>query len=121
MLHPFISTLLRRPNLLIDHASAYADLIREEASEAGADLLQRLVAWVLVGIFAMLFLVLTGVALMLGATGSQFHWALVAVPGAAFAVTVIAFIKARQPATHTPFAEVKAQLDRDAQALRSAE
>ncbi len=110
MLHPFISTLLRRPNLLIDHASAYAGLIREEASEAGADLVQRLVAWVLVGIFA-----------MLGATAAQFHWALVAVPGFALVVMVIAFFKARQPGVHTPFAQVKAQLDRDAQALRSAE
>lgn len=119
MLHPFISTLIRRPNLLVDHLGGYAELIREEASEAGVDLIQRLVVWVLVVIGAMVFLILAGMALMLGATG-PFHWALVAVPATALALTLAAFIKARQPATRSHFAEIKAQVDRDAQALRSA-
>lgn len=120
MLHPFISTLIRRPNLLIDNLGGYADLIREEASEAGVDLVQRLVAWMLVLIGAMVFLVLAGVALMLGAATSQFHWALVAVPAVALALTVAAFVKARKPMPPSHFSEVKAQFDRDAQALRSA-
>ncbi|MGQ2981228.1 MAG: hypothetical protein ACT6Q9_16170 [Polaromonas sp.] len=120
MLHPFISTLIRRPNLLIDHLAGYAELVREEASEAGVDLIQRVVAWVLVVIGAMVFLILAGVALMLGAVTSQFHWALVAVPAVALVLTLMAFFKARQPLTRSHFAEVRAQVDRDAQALRSA-
>ncbi len=120
MLHPFISTLIRRPNLLMDHLGAYADLIREEASEAGVDMVQRIVAWVLVLIGAMVFLVLTGVALMLGAATGQFHWALIAVPAVVLLLTVGALIKARKPILRSHFAEVKAQVDRDAQALRSA-
>jgi hypothetical protein len=120
MLHPFISTLIRRPNLLIDHLAGYADLIREEASEAGVDLVQRLVAWVLVLIGAVVFLVLAGVALMLGAATGQFHWALVAVPGVVLLLTLAAVFKARKPILRSHFAEVKAQVDRDAQALRSA-
>lgn len=120
MLHPFVSTLIRRPNLLIDHLGAYAELVREEASEAGADLLQTVVAWVLVGVGAMVFLILTGVALMLGASTNQFHWALIAVPAVALALTVAAFFKARKPMPASHFSEVKAQFDRDAQALRSA-
>jgi heme exporter protein D len=118
MLHPFISTLIRRPNLLVDHLAGYADLIREEASEAGADLVQRVVAWVLVIIGATVFMILSGIALMLGAVG-PFHWALLAVPLAVLALTVVAVIKARQPVLQPHFAEVKAQVDRDAQALRS--
>lgn len=120
MLHPFISTLIRRPNLLIDHLAGYADLIREEASDAGADLIQRVVAWVLVIICATVFLILAGVALMLAAVSSQFHWALVAVPAVVLILTVAAVLKARQPTLHHHFSEVKAQVDRDAQALRSA-
>jgi len=120
MLHPFISTLIRRPNLLIDHLAGYADLIREEASEAGVDLVQRLVAWVLVLVCATVFLILAGVALMLGAATGQFHWALVAVPAVVLVLTLTALAKARKPVLRSHFAEVKAQVDRDAQALRSA-
>jgi hypothetical protein len=120
MLHPFISTLIRRPNLLVDHLAAYADLVREEASEAGVDLLQRLVAWVLVLMGAVVFLILAGVALMLGAATGQVHWALFAVPAVALALTLVAFVKARKPVVRSHFAEVRAQVDRDAQALRSA-
>lgn len=120
MLHPFISTLIRRPNLLIDHLAGYAELIREEASEAGVDLIQRVVAWVLVGVGAMVFLILAGMALMLGAATSQFHWALIAVPAVALALTLAAFINARNLVLRSHFSEVKAQVDRDAQALRSA-
>ncbi|MDP1565831.1 MAG: hypothetical protein Q8N13_07735 [Acidovorax sp.] len=120
MLHPFISTLIRRPNLLIDHLGGYAELIREEASDAGADLLKTVVAWVLVAVGAMVFLILAGTALMLGAATNQFHWALVAVPAVALALTVAAFFKARKPLAPSHFSEVKAQFDRDAQALRSA-
>jgi hypothetical protein len=104
MLHPFISTLIRRPNLLVDHLAAYADLL----------------AWVLVGIGAMVFLILAGTALMLGAATGQFHWALVAVPAVVLALTLVAVVKARKPVIRSHFAEVKAQVDRDAQALRSA-
>lgn len=119
MLHPFISTLIRRPNLLIDHLAGYADLLREEASEAGTDLVQRVVAWVLVMVCAIVFLILAGVSLMLGAVMNQFHWALVAVPAAVLLLMVIAIVKARKPVQKSHFAEVRAQVDRDAQALRS--
>jgi len=120
MLHPFISTLIRRPNLLIDHLGAYAELIQEEASEAGTDLLERIVAWLVVGICTMVFLILAGVALMLGLVLNQFHWVLVAVPAAVLALLLAAVLKARKPVLQDRFAEVRAQVDRDAQALRSA-
>jgi uncharacterized membrane protein YqjE len=120
MLHPFVSTLIRRPHLVIDHLAAYADLIREEASEAGTDLLQRVVAWVLVLVCAIVFLILAGVALMMGALMNQFHWALVAVPAFVLLLMVAAVVKARKPVLQTHFSEVRAQVDRDAQALRSA-
>ena len=120
MLHPFISTLIRRPHLLIDHLAGYAELIREEASEAGTDFLGRVIAWVMVAVFAVVFLILTGVALMLAMVTSPFHWALVAVPLTVLILMVVALLRARKPSLSSHFAEVKAQVDRDAQALRSA-
>ncbi len=120
MLHPFVSTLIRRPNLLIDHVAAYAELVRDEACEAGTDILGRVMAWVMVAVCAIVFLVLTGVALMLAMVTSPFHWMLVAVPLAVLVLMVAAWLRARKPSLSKHFAEVKAQLDRDAQALRSA-
>ena len=120
MLHPFISTLIRRPNLLIDHLAGYAELIRDEASEAGADFLGRIIAWVMVAVCAVVFLVLTGVAVMLAMVTSPFHWALVAVPLAVLVLMMVALMRARKPSLSSHFAEVRAQVDRDAQALRSA-
>lgn len=119
MPHPFISTLVRRPHLLIDHLAGYAELIREEASEAGADFLGRAMAWVMVAVCAIVFLVLTGVALMLAMVTTPFHWALVAVPLAVLVLMMVALLKARKPMP-SHFAEIRAQVDRDAQALRSA-
>ena len=120
MLHPFISTLIRRPNLLVDHLSAYAELIQQEASEAGTDLIERILAWVMVIVCATVFLILAGVALMLGVVLAQFHWVLVAVPAIVLALLLAALMKARKPLLQNRFAEVRAQVDRDAQALRSA-
>ncbi|WP_348064568.1 hypothetical protein [Polaromonas sp.] len=112
------SVLVRRPDLLVDHVSGYAALIREEASEAGVELLQRSLAWTLAAMLGLAFLMLTGVALMLGVLMQQFHWVLVAVPAVMLVLTLAAVFKARTPLRSNSFADVKAQIDRDAQALR---
>ncbi len=118
MLHPLFSTLIQRPDLALDHASAYAALIHQEARVAGSQWVKRCLAWVLAGVFGCMCIVLTGVALMLGFLNNQFHWILVAVPGAALLVTVVAVVKALQPLPTENFAELKAQIDNDARALR---
>jgi hypothetical protein len=118
MLHPLFSILINRPDLLVDHLSGYAALVHEEASEAGAELLQRSLAWAVAAICVAVFLALTGVALMLGLLLNQFHWVLVAVPAAVLLLLVAAVARARKPSGTQRFAEVKAQVSRDAQALR---
>lgn len=119
MLHPLFSALVHRPDLLVDHVAAYAALIQDEAADVGADLVTRAVAWATVAVGALVFVVLAGVALMLGLMMDQFHWVLVAVPGVVLALTLAALVRARTPATAQRFAELKAQFDSDAQALRS--
>lgn len=102
----------------MDHLSAYAALFHEEALSAGSELLDRAVAWALAALSAVVFLGLAGTALMLGLLQNQFHWVLVAVPGFALVLVVIAVLRARKPVRHERFPELKAQIDSDAQALR---
>lgn len=118
MLHPIFSTLMQRPDLVMDHLSAYAALLHQEASSAGSGLLARAVAWVLAVLSVLVFLVLAGTALMLGLLQNQFHWVLVAVPGFVLVLVVIAIARARKPLQGERFPEFKAQIDSDAQALR---
>ena len=120
MLHPLFSLLVRRPDLVVEHVSGYAALAHEEASEAAAEVLQRVVAGALAMLFAAVFLTLTGTAVMLGVMFGQFHWVLLALPAGIFALLMAALVKARQPLTTERFAELKAQVQRDAQALRAA-
>lgn len=120
MLHPLFSTVIQRPDLLMDHVSAYAALVSQEARAASAQVVGRGIAWALAGVCACMFVMFTGMALMLGFVQNQFHWVLVAVPGVALLMTAVAVTKARRalPAEHFP--ELKAQLDSDARALRMA-
>lgn len=120
MLHPLFSTLVQRPDLVVDHVSAYAALFHEEASAAGTEVLTKVVAWVLVVLSGVVFAGLAGTALMLGFLQNQFHWVLVLVPGAALLLAVIALVWANKPLKSERFPELKAQIDSDARALRMA-
>lgn len=119
MLHPVFTTLIKRPDLVADHITAYVELVQDEASGLGADWIQRGVAWAVAALGGLLFLVLAGVALMLGAV-NQFHWMLLAVPGVVLVLTLVALARARSPGRRERFKELKAQLQSDAQALREA-
>lgn len=120
MLHPLFSTLIQHPHLALDHVSAYSALISQEAKTAAAHVVKRAVAWVVAGLCAVLCVVFTGVALMLGFLQNEFHWILVAVPGVVLLMTVFALVKANQSLPADNFPELKAQIENDARALRTA-
>jgi uncharacterized membrane protein YbhN (UPF0104 family) len=119
MLHPLFSTLIQRPDLVVDHLSAYAQLFQQEATSAGTSLMSRVIAWVAAAVSALVFLGLAGAAIMLGVLQNQFHWVLVAVPGCALLAMVAAVIWAKKPVKSEKFPELRAQLDSDTRALRS--
>ena len=119
MLHPLFSTLIQRPDLVVDHLSAYAQLFQQEATSVGTAFMSRVMAWVAAALLALVFLGLAGVAAMLGVLQNQFHWVLIAVPGCALLATVLAVIWAQQTVSSEKFPELKAQLDSDTRALRS--
>jgi hypothetical protein len=119
MLHPIFSLLIKRPELVIDHVAGYAALVQEEASSVGTEMAKRAIAWVVTLFGLLIFLVLAGVAAMLGVMQGEFHWILVIVPGIALVISVGAWNVARQRLPAKAFTELKAQLDADAQALRA--
>jgi peptidoglycan/LPS O-acetylase OafA/YrhL len=119
MVHPIFSVLITRPELVMDHVAGYAALVQEEASTVGVQVARRAVAWGVTVIGLLVFLILAGVAVMLGAMHDEFSWTLVVVPGIALVVAVAAFLVARQPLPSKAFTELKAQLDADTQALRT--
>jgi hypothetical protein len=119
MVHPIFSVLIRRPELVMDHVAGYAALVQEEASSVGLEVAKRAIAWGVAVLALIAFLVLAGVAVMLGAVQGGFHWALVLTPAAALALAVVAMNIARKPLPAKAFAELKAQLDADAQALHT--
>jgi hypothetical protein len=120
MLHPIFSTVLGHPELVADHLANYAALIREEGAVAGRALVARFVAGVLAAVSAMLALGLIGIAVMLGVLHGSFHWVLVAVPGVAVLIAVMAALYASRTTPSNAFEEVRAQLDADVRALHIA-
>lgn len=119
MVHPIFSVLISRPELVVDHVAGYAALAREEASSVGTEVAKRAIAWAVVVLAFAMFLVLAGVATMLGAMHDRFHVVLLLVPGIALAVAVGAWTVARRRLPEKAFTELKAQLEADAQALRA--
>lgn len=118
MVHPIFTVLVTKPELVMEHVAGYAALMREEASSVGIELAKRAVAWTVTVVSLLVFLILAGVAVMLGAV-HEFHWALVIVPAVALVIAVAAFLVARQRLPEKVFTELKAQLDADAQLLRA--
>jgi uncharacterized membrane protein YqjE len=118
MVHPIFSVLITRPELVMDHVAGYAALVQEEASTVGVQVARRAAAWAVAAVGLLVFLILAGVAAMIGAT-SDYHWALVAVPAVPLVIALVAFLIARKPLPSNAFTELRAQLDADAQALRT--
>lgn len=118
MVHPIFSVLITRPELVMDHVAGYAALAQEEASTVGVQVARRAVAWAVTAIGLLVFVILAGVACMIGAT-SDYHWALVVVPAVPLVIAIAAFFVARKPLPSSAFTELRAQLDADAQALRT--
>ena len=118
IVHPIFSVLVSRPELVMDHVAGYAALVQEEASSVGSEVAKRGIAWAIVGFAALVFVLLAGVAAMLwGVHG--FHVSFLLVPAIPAVLAVLAFNAARKRLPGKAFAELRAQLDADAQALRT--
>lgn len=119
MVHPIFSVLVKRPELVMDHLAGYAALVREETSTVSGEVAKRAIAWAVTVLCFIVFLVLAGVAAMLGAMHGEFHWMLIAAPGTPLVLAFIAWTYARKRLPGKAFSELRSQLDADAEALRA--
>lgn len=128
----FVPTLLpklitERPDLLVDHALAYAALAKSEIELAKRRWIRRIVASAIALTSWLSFLLLSGVALMLYATTQQqaaTAWMLWAVPGVMLLVALVATFVALSSGgngvgSHASLSEqVREQFRLDMQAFR---
>ena len=118
--HPIFSVLVRRPELVVDHLSGYAALVQQEASSLGLEVARCALASAIAVVSFIVFLVLAGVAVMLGVMNDEFHWVLILAPGLALALGAVATSMAIKSMPTKIFVELRGQVEADAQALRMA-
>jgi len=121
MLHPLLRLALARPDLLADHASAYAELAVVGAREAVADWQVRLVGWAVLGAGVVLCIAFSGVALMLhGAVAAPpTPWLLWAVPAAPLLLVLWGGWLARRRPIGSPGVSLAQQFEADLALLRA--
>lgn len=119
-MHPLCLTMIRRPDLVVDHLSAYAALFKQEADDASKMLVRRVLVWLIAIMSGAIGVILSGTALMLGILQNQFHWILVAVPGVMILCALVAMAWTKQAVFAGHFSNIKSQFFNDAQALRTA-
>ncbi len=120
MLSPWLSLLLNRPELVVDHLAAYAELASEEAHAAAHAWIRLAAAWTFAVLMAAVAVALAGTAVMLAAAQSSHPWvwlAWVAVPLTAAALALAAWTWARRMPATTGFDTLRQQWQADRQAF----
>ena len=127
MFHPLIKLLAARPDLLAEHAGAYAHLASLQLGQGLQALRRRALATLVATAAAVVALLLAGVALLLLAVvpvqQMPAPWLLAAVPGLpALLAAVLAWRLHRGPglSDSAPLQALQAQWAADAQLLREA-
>ena len=121
MVHPLLRLVATQPQLLLDHAEAYANLLSEEIGHLSGAWKRRALLHALALCSVVVATVLAGVALMLWAivpfAEMQAPWALVAAPLLPIAVAIGCLAAARQPSNQA-FDQLRKQLKADMGMLR---
>jgi hypothetical protein len=118
-----LNLVVNRPQLLTEHAEAYAALVTSEVSRWSALWQRRALLRLLAAGSALVGVVLAGVALMLWsalpAVPAQAAWALLGVPLLPLALA-LACLLATPPAERSAFDVIRQQVDADLALLRQA-
>lgn len=119
MIHPIYMTALRRPDLVAAHLRNHVELVKKELGDAGRSIAYKVAGAIMALVALVLALGLTGTALMLGALHGSFHWALLAVPGVAWVLTIAGVIVAMKSSLRDDVQDVKDELEADLAVLRT--
>ena len=122
MVHPLLRLLATRPQLLADHAQAYAELVTTEVDLVSSNWKRRALLSAVALFCLAAAAVLAGVALMLWAVvpASSIHepWVLIATPLAPIALALGCLVAMRQRSDVETFDKLRQQLKADWAMLR---
>ena len=122
-LHPIVHVAARQPQLLAEHARAYAELVLAEARQAVLSLVLHVTLYAGAGVLALLGTLFAGVALLLYGAGSgepRHAWLLIAVPTIPLAVAILCLTVARTLPVDLTLATVERQVKEDIAMLHEA-
>jgi hypothetical protein len=121
MIHPLLRLVISQPQLVAEHANAYAGLVGEGVSQTIDHIRLRVILSAVALGLLIVSVVLAGVALMLWAVtpaaSMQAPWALIAGPAVPAVAAVICLVVGMKKPVDT-FAEVKQQFAADMTMLR---
>ena len=122
MMHPLLHLVATQPQLLADHAEAYAELVAAEIGTASAAWKRRALLNAVALCCLVVAVVLAGVALMLWAVipAAQMHaaWVLIAAPLLPVAVALGCLLAARAQDEGGVFENLRRQMKADMAMLR---
>lgn len=119
MLPPLLKIIINEPGLLSEHLDAYSQLLIKDVSLWQTSLKRQMKWKMALGGNLVLFLLLSGVAIMLWGTTQSSHWSLIVIPLIPlFFVIVCAVMLPRKDTVREPFVTLKKQLCSDIQMLK---
>jgi peptidoglycan/LPS O-acetylase OafA/YrhL len=122
-MHPLLHLIATRPQLLAEHAQAYADLLADELPRTTAAWKRRALLQALALLALLAATVLAGVALMLWSTlvpgPAPFPWLLLLVPLVPLVAAIACLVAARTPQRQGR-SELQQQFSADLAMLRDA-
>ncbi len=122
MIHPLFLLIATRPQLLADHAEAYAELVATEVGHVSTTWKRRALLYVVALCGLAVGAVLAGVALMLWAVtpAASMHapWALIAAPVVPVALALWCLLAVRSQANASGFENIRQQMKADLAMLR---
>ena len=121
MIHPLLRLFATHPELVGEHALAYAALLGDDVAKTSSALKRRAVSGTAAVLLGFVGLLLAGVGLMLWAVTppAAIHsmWALIATPVAPLVLALGCWFAGKQPA-EPPFDNLKQQFAADLRMLR---
>jgi hypothetical protein len=124
MIHPLFKLLVNRPELFVEHAGAYAEVLAAEARDLSAHWQRRVALLVLAVSCTLIAMGLSGVAVLLASAIAwdqmPLPWLLVATPLVPLALGLVCALAAQRPQARPALAVLRDQMALDAQLIEQA-
>lgn len=119
MLPPLLKIIINEPGLLTEHLDAYSQLVIKDVSLWQASIKQQMKWKAALGINLFLFLLFTGIAVMLWGATQTHHWSLIVIPLIPLLMVIVAALMLpRKDSMRQPFAALKKQVCSDMEMLK---